>query len=1032
MAGFGYELKENEAESPDQILDWGNRPDQSSAPPYAGNYAEGAKSQYKMPSATLNHIQADVNQIARAIRSRSDSPYWQTLIVSLIEGWKKQDSRLSGSMGSPHLDKGLELLETERYSNTSIGGEVLQENNGIEQLYYLLNPGKRLTFLEQLKSSEVHKHYAEYMKPEITNSFLHHEIRTAQEISQCIKRGDITGADSLLSKSSFYNIDDVALGVSKFLNDRELKAFISHSPNARKLAVKLIDELSAGIYAEDERRHVERLKQAYSKWFLGRSDPKREEGMLKSLEKWTRSIAGEEDPRDKWEPGDVFIIPIGSAGFGRGDSTVQASLGNDGKIYVRVLIRSAHSEYQNQLPYYIVTNGIWLDPNQPVMLEFVDPETARKFQRSKVLVPASFLLEISNEGTTEVVQKLLAWGLAGFLAPFMAVPAIGVAGVEGSSAAMVAVVLATEAIGAFSLTLNAVRNDLIILYGDDARKFFKVLDVVDVAVGLYGLGTLLYHAPSILKGLRDFPSKLLKEKAARKNAWLTPEAIAKVNKDLERLERAEQEVSKIKEAVGGRWDPFKGKYENWPKRVPAPRPPGPWLERVSETSSTGGMEAAMSSPLPGSGQPPSAPRLEAGAMHAPSEGQQLARPPLPSGSWGAPPKPTGPAVLTQKGATESLTFFPMKPASESAPPPSLRTLAEDTEKSATVTPPFGNKPTPDWVPDPAFIPPGRGAGPSGSGSAEARLELPVPLPSKTASGGIVAEGEGWHFASSGNSGATTASEVKASVGGQVETVTVDMSSESGAVPGVEGAQKKSDLITPGQVPKDEKVTEAIALSTDPGNVSLAGKNPKWYPMHNITETSGSGAIQRIHVSQMDEDGALEVIIRQRVGKPIRRSDAPNFNQILVRGSDIGLPEYRLAHLAGPGFSDEAMAGLWLAHDSINGALQNLVIEAYVRRLSKIVRKETKQSGQLYEVFADLRARRFARSALPRQYRAHDFLEHVEYSIYLLRDSRWKQPIGNISFSVNPPPNGRLIERSLEIVPDPKYGYYLTDLFERAK
>jgi hypothetical protein len=768
MAGPGYELKENEAKAPAQVLDRENRSLQSFAPPYVGNYAEGAKNQYKIDSDTRNRIQADVNQITRAIRFRSDSLYWQTQIVLLIAGWKEQDRRLSGSMGSPHLDKGLELLETEAYSNTSIGGDVLQQNNGIEQLYFFLNSGKRRTFIEQLKASDAYKHYAEYMKPEITNALLDHELITAQKISQCIKRGDIAEADSLLSKSSFYNIDDVALGVLRFLDDKELNAFVSHSDNARRLAAKLIDELSSVAYTESERRKVEDLKKAYSDWFLGRNDPERQDVMVKSLEKWSNRVRNGEDLR-KRETGDIFKIPIGSAGFGVGESTISASLGNDGRILVRAHLKTAHIGYEKQLPYYIETNGIWLNPDEPVVLEFVDPETARKFQRSEIMVPASFLLEISNEGTTEVVQKLLAWGLAGVFAPFMAVPAIGVAGVEGSSALMVAVALATEAVGAVSLTLNLIRKDLIILYGDEAEKWFAILDVVDMAVGIYGLGTLLYHAPSILKGLRDFPSKFLKENVARKNAWLTPEEMAKVNKDLEILKRAEQEVSKIKEPVGGvsprQWDPFKGEYEKFPQRVSKPRPNGPWLERVGETSPRSGTGSAMSSPLPGSGQRLSAPRLEAVGMSAPSVGQ---RPLLPSGSGGAVPKPTGPAALAPKGAgptAEPLTPFPMRPASESVPPPSLRTLAEDTERSATVlNSPFGNKPTPDWVSDPAFIPKGWGAGPSGSGSAEARLEFPVSLPPKPASDKTVTESEGWRFASSGNSGVFVASEVKPSAG----------------------------------------------------------------------------------------------------------------------------------------------------------------------------------------------------------------------------------------------------------------------------
>lgn len=262
----------------------------------------------------------------------------------------------------------------------------------------------------------------------------------------------------------------------------------------------------------------------------------------------------------------------------------------------------------------------------------------------------------------------------------------------------------------------------------------------------------------------------------------------------------------------GRWDPFKGEYENWPQRVSEPRPSGPWLERAGETSPKSGIGLAISAPLPGSGQPSSVPRLQAVGVPAPSAGQQLGRPRLASGSQDQVPKGSAPT-------SESLTFFPMKSASDSAPPPSPRTLAQDTERVATNRNlPFGNK---SWVTDPAFIPQGRGAGPTGSGAAEARLELHASRPPQSTSGVTIAEGEGWHFASPGKSGATTASEVKQAAGGRV--VTIEMAPESGAAPGVKGAAS-SEAATPAHLSKGSDPIATHETPTNATSVSRASES----------------------------------------------------------------------------------------------------------------------------------------------------------------------------------------------------------------
>jgi hypothetical protein len=77
----------------------------------------------------------------------------------------------------------------------------------------------------------------------------------------------------------------------------------------------------------------------------------------------------------------------------------------------------------------------------------------------------------------------------------------------------------------------------------------------------------------------------------------------------------------------------------------------------------------------------------------------------------------------------------------------------------------------------------------------------------------------------------------------------------------------------------------------------------------------------------------------------RAKNAPNFNKTskaggsLFTAEELGLKsaDWEWAHLWGPGFGDEAAAGIMLAPRGVNQIAQNRGIEGYMRELGKRAR-----------------------------------------------------------------------------------------------
>lgn len=173
------------------------------------------------------------------------------------------------------------------------------------------------------------------------------------------------------------------------------------------------------------------------------------------------------------------------------------------------------------------------------------------------------------------------------------------------------------------------------------------------------------------------------------------------------------------------------------------------------------------------------------------------------------------------------------------------------------------------------------------------------------------------------------------------------------------------------------------------------------------ETARRGGIRRISVRRM-QDGTPEYTITGVLLTPIRpRSAAPNYNRMLSPGSEIGLPDYELAHLWGPGFGDEAWDGMMYAPRAVNQEWQNRGIEQRLRDLQTLAGPR----GAGIELTAKASAHPLG------TWRGHQLLKEASYNFSSRLAGHAAVWVGRVEILVGPPPNATvMVEVSLGSMP----------------
>ncbi len=165
------------------------------------------------------------------------------------------------------------------------------------------------------------------------------------------------------------------------------------------------------------------------------------------------------------------------------------------------------------------------------------------------------------------------------------------------------------------------------------------------------------------------------------------------------------------------------------------------------------------------------------------------------------------------------------------------------------------------------------------------------------------------------------------------------------------------------------------------------------------KTSGTGGIQTI-TGYKNADGGVVVKIEGWIRNGIKRL---GFERMGARGvGEIGLDGYENAHLWGPGFGDEARAGIMYAPRELNQAFQRLGIELRIRDLRDLG----------YDVHLSATAEAYDKTTLGdlgyRLYRGEEVLKSVKYEVGVL-DPRTGEVrrLFDVEIHVDLPPSGRV-------------------------
>lgn len=165
------------------------------------------------------------------------------------------------------------------------------------------------------------------------------------------------------------------------------------------------------------------------------------------------------------------------------------------------------------------------------------------------------------------------------------------------------------------------------------------------------------------------------------------------------------------------------------------------------------------------------------------------------------------------------------------------------------------------------------------------------------------------------------------------------------------------------------------------------------------DTARTGGVREIG-SIRRPDNSLMVSMQGVLLPPLKRSASttPNYNEEALRGSDVGLSDYEVAHLWGPGFGDEARDGMMLAPTEVNQAFQNHGIESRLRELQAEARKQ----GGTIQVFASAEGHPLGTPPA----RAEDLLSHASYRFELTLPGQEPVRVGEVDIWVPAPsPSG---------------------------
>ena len=230
--------------------------------------------------------------------------------------------------------------------------------------------------------------------------------------------------------------------------------------------------------------------------------------------------------------------------------------------------------------------------------------------------------------------------------------------------------------------------------------------------------------------------------------------------------------------------------------------------------------------------------------------------------------------------------------------------------------------------------------------------------------------------------------------------------------------RRTPAQTPGpSTPRTGRATPAPTATPAPAQPSPASRGPRLLgELHpSDTRTAGTRGIASIERRINTVDNSQTVTITGEIRPALNRAAAPNYNtekMWRILRQEHGLPDYQGAHLWGPGFGDEAAAGIMLAPRDVNLIWQSGRAEKFLREdLPDMAQAASRHFGR--PVAIRLRA---VATSHPGTVAGGAALKEVQYTFSIAADGQ-EVVLGRVGFSVGLPPRGKVSEVKVERLGD---------------
>ena len=488
--------------------------------------------QFQLSREKATGMSRDVTAIVREIQEAFPN---YTLILSLISKWSGNDRELSTAMGTPHLDALFTSLENQRINIGSWRTAYMElESKALDRLIHLFD-NRTVThdlFHSFIKDSNAYRDYV--AGPNIT-ALWQWEMMLADELREEIERGNYDIVQKKLDQVTITDRDDVSVSLVANMTEKDILSITKSEPG-NALLTRLLDELSAGNYEEDERRQANRIFRAKTAAFA----------------------ASKSDPEKDLFKADIKIFPHRKTGLTVGLFSAPAAQfsvwrsSRPGYIWVQLnhgVYKSAAYRKEVETFGYATfwEGGLELREDELIKVKQYDKGGKEEYW------PALKLLEISNEDTTHTFQKIVevsSLPLLLFMAGPSAVAKTGWAAASwGARAARILQIADYVTTGAGMLTtvLLEHRGWFLKEWGEPGQDIVDAIERVNSAVLLYGFIRLATQMPSVVRNLNKAAQEWRKAVRDRKDLLQSLEkpqrdAIANLDEGLYRYEKSIRDV----------------------------------------------------------------------------------------------------------------------------------------------------------------------------------------------------------------------------------------------------------------------------------------------------------------------------------------------------------------------------------------------------------------------------------------------------------------------------------------------------------